>query len=278
MFPTRGPFHRSYSCFGTIGHSRINKSVSHQRRLNDRRRQSIAHLIRLRRDGGAEIMITTVAVDRPNLYHESFAQLLVTRRYLAHSFQSGGYVDEVSAKKLYLKPLNRKKQPTGTIKPSAATQRLNRFADIDVSNGYETSCKPTVRLRRLLVVRRIFATPRCGLLRRLLGAGVRLEYRTAGPAELRRILPQAADDPVRVGNLRSTQPKHIRRAGHLLFRRAAIFLCPCEARRCHDTDRHDEAQHHRLQSAMRSHAGSFRMQKRPARRVSTAACFANYNE
>jgi hypothetical protein len=43
-----------------LRHSRINKSVPDQRRLSDFRRQPIAHLVHLRRDGGAEIVITTV--------------------------------------------------------------------------------------------------------------------------------------------------------------------------------------------------------------------------
>jgi hypothetical protein len=41
-----------------LRHSQINKPVPDQRRLNDRRRQPITHLVHLRRDGGAEIVIT----------------------------------------------------------------------------------------------------------------------------------------------------------------------------------------------------------------------------
>jgi hypothetical protein len=41
---------------------RTNKPISHQRRLNDLRRQPIAHLMRLRRYRGAEIVITAVII------------------------------------------------------------------------------------------------------------------------------------------------------------------------------------------------------------------------
>jgi hypothetical protein len=50
-----------------VRHSRINKPAPNRRRLKDRRRQAVAHLVHLRRDGGAEIMITVVAIDRSDL-------------------------------------------------------------------------------------------------------------------------------------------------------------------------------------------------------------------
>jgi hypothetical protein len=40
-----------------LRHSSINQPVPNQRRLNDWRRQSIGHLIYLRRDGGTQIAI-----------------------------------------------------------------------------------------------------------------------------------------------------------------------------------------------------------------------------
>jgi hypothetical protein len=62
--------------------SRINKPESGQRRLNDRRRQPIAHLVHLRRDGGTEIIITAAAIDSPCLTHERFQKSLIVN--LAH--------------------------------------------------------------------------------------------------------------------------------------------------------------------------------------------------
>jgi hypothetical protein len=57
-------------------------------------------------------------------------------------------------------------------------------------------------------------------------AVLRVEHRPAGVAKLRRVLPQASDNPVHVGNFRAAQPKHIRRASQLLFDGATIIIGP----------------------------------------------------
>ncbi len=55
-------------------------------------------------------------------------------------------------------------------------------------------------------------------------AVVRVEHRAAGFGKLRRILPQAADDPVDVRYLVAAKPPDIGRAGQLLLEGSAIFL------------------------------------------------------
>jgi hypothetical protein len=40
--------------------------------LSDVRRQPIAYLVHLRRDGGATIVIAAVKIDRPDLDHQAF--------------------------------------------------------------------------------------------------------------------------------------------------------------------------------------------------------------
>jgi hypothetical protein len=55
-----------------LRHSRINQPIPDQRRLNDRRRQSIGHLIHLCRDGGADI---TIAAAEGKVRHPVFKGL-----------------------------------------------------------------------------------------------------------------------------------------------------------------------------------------------------------
>jgi hypothetical protein len=55
-------------------------------------------------------------------------------------------------------------------------------------------------------------------------ARIRLEHRAAAVAELRRVLPEASDDAVSVGNLIAAQAEHVTRAGQLLLQRAAVLL------------------------------------------------------
>ncbi|MCP1999043.1 hypothetical protein [Nitrobacter winogradskyi] len=54
--------------------------------------------------------------------------------------------------------------------------------------------------------------------------GIGLEYRAARPTELRLIVPQAGDNTGYIGNFAAAQPEDIRRAGHPLGERAAIFF------------------------------------------------------
>ncbi len=79
-----------------------------------------------------------------------------------------------------------------------------------------------LRCARLLLHLRMRRRASLGL--RLLCAGVGLEYGATAAGELRRVLPQARDNPVGIGNLVAAQPPHIRRARHLLFPCSAIFL------------------------------------------------------
>ena len=79
-------------------------------------------------------------------------------------------------------------------------------------------------LRRAGTWRRLL---RNTLRRRTIGLllfGVCFEHRAAIVGELRRVLPQTRHDPVDIRNLIAAQPPYIRRAGHLLFPGAAIFL------------------------------------------------------
>ena len=58
----------------------------------------------------------------------------------------------------------------------------------------------------------------------LLLFGARLEHRAAIAGELRRVLPQTCHDPADVRDLIGAEPPDVRRTGHLLFPRSAIFL------------------------------------------------------
>jgi hypothetical protein len=52
----------------------------------------------------------------------------------------------------------------------------------------------------------------------------RFNHRATWPAQQYYVLAQAPDDPVLIRHLRATKPENIGRAGHLLFRRPAMFL------------------------------------------------------
>jgi hypothetical protein len=52
----------------------------------------------------------------------------------------------------------------------------------------------------------------------------RFNHRATRPAQQYYVLAQAPHDPVLIRHLRATKPENIRRAGHLLFRRPAMFL------------------------------------------------------
>ncbi len=62
---------------------------------------------------------------------------------------------------------------------------------------------------------------------------VGLKHRATAAGELRRVLLQGGQDAVGIGNLAAAEPSDIRRAGHLLFPGAAIFL---RVRRLHRDD------------------------------------------
>jgi len=55
-------------------------------------------------------------------------------------------------------------------------------------------------------------------------AATRFNHRATWPAQQCYVLAQAPDDPVLIRHLRATKPENIGRAGHLLFRRPAMFL------------------------------------------------------
>jgi hypothetical protein len=54
--------------------------------------------------------------------------------------------------------------------------------------------------------------------------GIRFEHRAAIIGKLRRVLPQTCHDPADVRDLIGAEPPDVRRTGHLLFPRSAIFL------------------------------------------------------
>jgi hypothetical protein len=60
-----------------------------------------------------------------------------------------------------------------------------------------------------------------------LHAGIRLEHRAAWLAQLRRVLPQACDDAIAVRDLFAAKPKHVGRAGELLFHGSPVILREC---------------------------------------------------
>jgi hypothetical protein len=60
--------------------------------------------------------------------------------------------------------------------------------------------------------------------RRNLFRYARFNHRATWPAQQYYVLAQAPDDPVLIRHLRATKPENIGRAGHLLFRRPAMFL------------------------------------------------------
>ena len=64
-----------------------------------------------------------------------------------------------------------------------------------------------------------------------------LEHCAAAARQLRRILLQAGHNTIHIRNLVATQSPHIRRASHLLFHSAAIFLGIGRALRNHASDR-----------------------------------------
>ena len=85
-------------------------------------------------------------------------------------------------------------------------------------------------------------------------ACIRIEYRTAWPAELRGILLQAGDDPIDVGNLCAAKPENVGRAGHLLFHGSPVLLR--KSRRL--TDHAPRAGYRKTQeNPVRSHIRSF---------------------
>jgi hypothetical protein len=103
-----------------------------------------------------------------------------------------------------------------------------RFSEKDHA---QTKRKSGMTIRRRVIPSRgpvrllIVATPGRWCRRRRLGnAGIRLENRAAASGELRGIFAQARRDPVDVRYLIGAQTPDVRRAGHLLFKRSAIFL------------------------------------------------------
>jgi prolyl-tRNA editing enzyme YbaK/EbsC (Cys-tRNA(Pro) deacylase) len=120
---------------------------------------------------------------------------------------------------------------------------------IDARPGSAGGAKSTALLIVVVAARLNFATSRpCWSLHTI----VRFEHRATGAAEMRGVVPEATDNPVDVGDLRAAQPEHIRRAGHLLFHGAAIFLRDRDAlrRECADGDRN--VQHCPVRCHMRS--------------------------
>jgi hypothetical protein len=88
------------------------------------------------------------------------------------------------------------------------------------------------------------------LLRRNLIVGC--EHRAAAIGELRRVLPQAGDDALNIGDLAAAQPPDIRRASHLLFPRAAIFFRVGRAMRDNAADRKRETKRNLSNSHIRT--------------------------
>ena len=87
----------------------------------------------------------------------------------------------------------------------------------------------------------------------LLRICLRFEYRAAIVGELRRILPQARDDPIGVRYVFAAKPENIGRAGKLLFKGSAILLRKSRVLKADAAgDRHSKTQDNVVHSHIRS--------------------------